>query len=79
VVFHTTVDMMAVLRDLIAEGWTITAGDLAVLSPYLTARIQRFGVYSTEEIALKPDAYDARLGVRLDLADTGTTPHPGTE
>jgi hypothetical protein len=71
--------MMAVLRDLIAEGWTITAGDLAVLSPYLTARIQRFGVYSTDEIALKPDAYDARLGVRFDLAGTGTTPHPGTE
>ena len=67
VVFHTTVDMMAVLRDLIAEGWTITAADLAVLSPYLTARIQRFGVYATDEIALTPDAYDARLGVDLDL------------
>ena len=67
VVFHTTVDMMAVLRDLIAEGWTITAADLAVLSPYLTARIQRFGVYATDEITLTPDAYDARLGVDLDL------------
>ena len=77
VVFHTTVDMMAVLRDLIAEGWTITAGDLAVLSPYLTARIQRFGVYATDEITLKPDAYNARLGV--GLADTGTTPRPGVE
>ena len=65
VVFHTTVDMMAALRDLIAEGWTITAADLAVLSPYLTARIQRFGVYATDEIALTPDAYDARLGVGL--------------
>ena len=65
-VFHTTVDMMAVLRDLIAEGWTITAADLAVLSPYLTARIQRFGVYATDEITLTPDAYDARLGVDLD-------------
>ena len=55
------------LRDLIAEGWTITTADLAVLSPYLTARIQRFGVYATDEIALTPDAYDARLGVDLDL------------
>ena len=54
VVFHTTVDMMAVLRDLIAEGWTITPADLAVLSPYLTARIQRFGVYATDEITLTP-------------------------
>lgn len=70
--FHTTVDMMAVLRDLIAESWTITAGDLAVLSPYLTARIQRFGVYATDEIALTPDAYDAHLGLDLDLGGTGT-------
>ena len=53
-VFHTTVDMMA-------------AADLAVLSPYLTAPIQRFGVYATDEIALTPDAYDARLGVDLNL------------
>lgn len=70
--FHTTVDMMAVLRDLIAESRTITAGDLAVLSPYLTARIQRFGVYATDEIALTPDAYDAHLGLDLDLGGTGT-------
>ena len=44
---------------MIAEGWTITAGDLAVPSPYLTARIQRFGVYASDEIALPPGAYDA--------------------
>jgi TnpA family transposase len=80
VVFHTTVDMMAVLRDLIAEGWTITAADLAVLSPYLTARIQRFGVYATDEIALTPDAYDARLGVDLDRPASGqSTSYPAAE
>ena len=37
--------------------------------PYLTARIQRFGVYATDEITLTPDAYDAHLGV--DLAEAG--------
>ena len=66
VIFHTTLDMMTVLRDLIAEGWTITAEDLAVLSPYLTSRIQRFGVYATDELALTPDPFDASLA--LDLA-----------
>ena len=66
--------MTAVLRDLIAEGWTITAADLAVLSPYLTARIQRFGVYATDKIALTPNAYDARLGVDLDLPAPDPTP-----
>jgi type II secretory pathway pseudopilin PulG len=54
VIFHTTLDMMTVIRELIAEGWQITPADLAVLSPYVTARIQRFGVYATDEIALTP-------------------------
>jgi hypothetical protein len=63
----TAVDMMTVIRQLVAEGWTITAEDLAVLSPYLTAHIQRFGTYATDEVILTPDACDARLGVDLDL------------
>lgn len=66
VIFHTTLDMMTVIRELIGEGWTITADDLAVLSPYLTSRIQRFGVYATDELALTPDPFDATLA--LDLA-----------
>ncbi len=59
---------MTAVRELIAEGWTITFEDLAVLSPYLTARIQRFGVYATDEITLTPDAYDAHLSVDLTSA-----------
>ncbi len=31
VIFHTTLDMMTVIRELIAEGWQITPADLAVL------------------------------------------------
>ena len=34
VIFHSAVDMTTVIRDLAAEGWTITAEDLATLSPY---------------------------------------------
>jgi TnpA family transposase len=68
VIFHTTLDVMTVIRELIAEGWEITLEDLAVLSPYLTARIQRFGVYATEEVALVPEPFDARLGFDLAAA-----------
>jgi hypothetical protein len=68
VIFHTTLDMMTVIRELIAEGWTITLEDLAVLSPYLTARIQRFGVYATDELTLTPEPFDARLGFDLAAA-----------
>lgn len=67
VIFHTAVDMTTVIRDLAAEGWTITAEDLATLSPYLAAHIQRFGTYATDEVTLAPHAYDAHLGVDLDL------------
>src|SRR5205807_9004155 len=68
VIFHTTVDMMTVIRELIAEGWQITPADLAVLSRYVTARIQRFGVYATDEIALTPEPFNAHLGIDLAAA-----------
>jgi hypothetical protein len=61
VIFHTTLDMMAVLRQLAAEGWEISPADLAVLSPYQTMRINRFGVYATDEISVTPEQYDAHL------------------
>ena len=57
-----------VLRELFTEGWAVTPEDLAVLSPYLTARIQRFGVYATDEVALTPEAYDAHLVLDLTAA-----------
>jgi len=68
VIFHTTLDMMSVIRGLVAEGWQITPEDLAVLSPYLTARIQRFGVYATDEIALMPEPFNTRLGIDVAAA-----------
>ena len=34
--------MMEVIRQLVAEGWQVTAEDLAQLSPYLTSHILRF-------------------------------------
>jgi hypothetical protein len=58
-------------RGLIAEGWTITAENLAVLSPYLTGHIQRFGVYSTDEITLAPGTPGAHLDVALELPASG--------
>jgi hypothetical protein len=64
--------MMMVIRELIAEGWTIELEDLAVLSPYLTAKIQRFGEYATDEVTLTPEPFDARL--ELDLAASGAGP-----
>jgi TnpA family transposase len=36
VIFHNALDIMDVVRQLVAEGWTITADQLAALSPYLS-------------------------------------------
>ncbi len=58
--------VLSALDDQRTDTWSTE--DLAVLSPYLTARIQLFEVYATDEIPLTPEAYDAHLGV--DLAET---------
>ncbi|MCA1832864.1 MAG: transposase [Actinobacteria bacterium] len=65
VIFHTTLDMMAVLRQLVDEGWTIDPEDLAVLSPYIRERIKRFGEYVIDGLADPPEAFDPHL----DLPD----------
>jgi TnpA family transposase len=61
VIFHTALDMTAVLRQLAEEGSTITPAALAALSPYITERIKRFGEYATDGLTIPPAAFDPRL------------------
>ncbi|WP_324195407.1 transposase [Nocardia abscessus] len=61
VIFHNAVDITDVVRGLVAEGWTITADQLAALSPYLRAHISRFGAYATDELTHQPDPFDPTL------------------
>ena len=61
IVFHTAIDMMEVIRQLVAEGWQVTAEDLTQLSPYLTSHILRFGAYATDELHIPPDVFDPAL------------------
>ncbi len=72
VIFHNALDIMDVVRSLVAEGWTITAGQLGALSPYLRAHISRFGSYATDELGHRPEAFDPVLKevdfTTLDLA-----------
>lgn len=73
VIFHNTLDIADVVRRLQAEGWVIGPLDLARISPYLTEHINRFGQYSTHELAITPDTYDAHLDV--DFTVLGDEPH----
>ena len=60
-IFHTALDMTAVLRQLAAEGWEITPAAVAALSPYIRERIKRFGEYATDGLIDPPDAFDSHL------------------
>ncbi|CAN5116261.1 hypothetical protein BH24ACT1_BH24ACT1_08680 [soil metagenome] len=53
--------MMAVLRQLLAEGRTVDPGDVAAMSPYITERIKRFGEYAIDGLADPPEAFDPLL------------------
>jgi TnpA family transposase len=61
VIFHTTLDMMAVVRQLIAEGWAVDPEDLAAMSPYITERVKRFGEYLLDGLSDPPEAFDPHL------------------
>jgi hypothetical protein len=69
VIFHTTLDLMEVVRELQAEGWRITGEDLAAISPYLTDHIMRFGTYATTELTVRPDAFDPHLDIEFDAEE----------
>jgi hypothetical protein len=68
VIFHTALDMTAVLRQLAPEGWPVTPAAVADLSPYIRARIKRFGEYATDGLTDPPGAFDARLDLSACVA-----------
>jgi TnpA family transposase len=61
VIFHNALDIMDVVRHLVAEGWLITAEQLGAMSPYLRRHITRFGAYATDDLARRPEAFNPVL------------------
>ena len=61
VIFHTALDMTAVIRQLASEGWPVTPAAVAALSPYIRERIKRFGDYATDGLTDPPAALDPHL------------------
>ncbi len=59
--FHTAIDMMEVVRQLVAEGWQVTAEDPAQLWPCLTSHIVRFRACAADELHNPPDVFDPAL------------------
>ncbi|MER5846247.1 Tn3 family transposase [Streptomyces sp. NPDC002012] len=71
VIFHNTLDIADVVRELQAEGQVVDPLDLAQISPYLTEHIERFGEYSTHELGITPDDYDAHLDMDFSVLGEG--------
>nr|WP_308433528.1 Tn3 family transposase [Streptomyces spectabilis] len=44
-IFHTAVDITQVVNDLIDAGHEVDLADLATITPYITSKIRRFGVW----------------------------------
>lgn len=60
VVFSNVVEQTRIIKKLIREGWKITREDVAVLSPYITTHIKRFGDYIIDMDAV-PDPFESEL------------------
>ena len=45
VILQNVIDISRIIQQLRVEGWSITAADLAKLSPYITEHLKRFGDY----------------------------------
>ena len=54
VIIQNAVDMTHILRELAAEGYTVTRETISYLSPYLTEHIRRFGQYRIDMELLPP-------------------------
>ncbi|MGW3364979.1 Tn3 family transposase [Streptosporangium canum] len=70
VIFHNALDLMDVVRALVAEGWPVTADHLGAISPYLRAHIRRFGAYATDEIDQEPATFNPELA-EIDFSVVG--------
>jgi TnpA family transposase len=60
VTFFNVVEQTRIIRELIREGWKITRDDLAILSPYVTSHIKRFGDYLIDA-EIVPEPYEGDL------------------
>jgi hypothetical protein len=61
IVFHTAIDMMKVIRQLVAEGWQVTAEDLAQLSALPDLPHPPVRPYATDKLHIAPDVFDPAL------------------
>ena len=63
-IFQNVIDQTRIVKNLIGQGFTVKAEDLATLSPYLTAHVKRFGDYVVD-LSQIPPALDVEFTFSL--------------
>ena len=61
-IFQNVADQTHALQELMAEGHSVTREDVAVLSPYMTGHIKRFGDYVLD-LTATPQPLDSVLAL----------------
>jgi hypothetical protein len=65
VIFQNTVDITNIVRELKREGYAVKRDTVAMISPYLTRHIRRYGDYGID-YATEPDPIDNELEIPED-------------
>ncbi|OZC01471.1 hypothetical protein BSZ36_17495 [Rubricoccus marinus] len=63
IMLQNVADMSDALTGLVAEGWAVTPGQVARLSPYGTSRVKRFGEYVLDMDGAPPPLVPRPLGL----------------
>ena len=64
-IFQNTVDITNILRELKREGYPVKRDTVAMISPYLTRHIRRYGDYVVD-YASEPDPINNELDIPED-------------
>ncbi|AOL17989.1 transposase [Xanthomonas axonopodis pv. khayae] len=60
VIFHNVVEQTRIIKSLIRAGWKVSREVIAVLGPYVTSHVKRFGDYLIDVEAI-PEPYEIEL------------------
>ena len=63
IMLQNVADMSEALAGLVTEGWAVTPGQVARLSPYGTSRVKRFGEYVLDMDGAPPPLTPRPLGL----------------
>ena len=59
VILHNAVDISKAMQELCAEGYTVTPQDAAIMSPYLTKKLRRYGDFVADLKQIPPALEEA--------------------